>query len=97
VGGETCPEGVEVGACFEPTTPFCQTCDDNDDCPAPRFEQDSLCVEYQDPEGNSRGKSCALGCRDLSDCPRGFECSAFEDQDGNPAGQVCTNARCAGD
>ncbi|GEM_PF-4030586 len=96
-GGETCPEGVEVGACFEPTTPFCQTCDNNDDCPAPRFEQDSLCVEYQDPEGNSRGKSCALGCRDLSDCPRGFECSAFEDQDGNPAGQVCTNARCAGD
>jgi len=93
--GEACPAGVEEGSCFDFPDGFCAPCDNSDDCsPASRYGTDSLCIEYQDRDGNSLGKSCALGCRAHEDCPRGFACSELEDQDGNAAGSICTAAMC---
>lgn len=93
--GQTCPDGVEQGSCFDFPDGFCAPCQDSDDCsPTQRYGSDSLCVDYQDRDGNSMGKACALGCRDSADCPRGFSCNEFEDDQGNPAGSICTAAMC---
>jgi hypothetical protein len=94
-GGEICPTEVEQGACFDFADGFCAPCDDSDDCqPSSRHGSDSLCIEYQDRDGNSLGKSCALGCRDVGDCPRGFACSELQDDQGQSVGHICTAAMC---
>jgi hypothetical protein len=93
--GQACPEGVEQGACFDFPDGYCAACQDSDDCsPEQRHGSDTLCIDYQDRDGNSLGKACALGCRDVRDCPRGFSCNELEDDQGNPAGAICTATLC---
>ncbi len=93
--GQPCPDDVRQGSCFDFPDGFCAPCQDSNDCsPAERHGSDSLCVDYQDRDGNSLGKACALGCRDTADCPRGFSCNELEDDQGNPAGAICTATMC---
>jgi hypothetical protein len=91
---DSCPAEVEAGACFPFPDGFCQPCSEAADCPGPRHGSDSLCVGYEDAEGNELGKACALGCRDLEDCPRGFQCVEVRDGDDQVVGNVCAAAIC---
>jgi hypothetical protein len=94
-GGDACPAGVEFGACFDFPDGFCAPCQESDDCrPASQHGSDSVCIEYQDRDSNALGKACALGCRDLADCPRGFGCSELRNESDQVVGSVCTAALC---
>jgi hypothetical protein len=91
---DDCPAEVATGACFPFPDGFCQPCSEADDCPGPRHGTDSLCVTYNDADDRELGKACALGCRDLEDCPRGFSCVEVRDGDDQVVGNVCAAAMC---
>ena len=94
-GGEACPDNVAQGLCFDFPDGFCAPCQDSDDCSINnRHGSDTVCIDYQDRDGNSLGKACAIGCRDMADCPRGFGCTELQDDGGQTVGHVCTAAMC---
>jgi hypothetical protein len=98
----TCPAPVQDGACFLAPEPWCQTCEDDDDCrDGERFGFSAHCFELtrQNPEtgqDESLGKFCSTGCRDNDDCPRGIPCVRDLPTPDGGTTQGCMDARCAG-
>jgi len=97
----SCPAPAQSGQCFLAPEPWCQRCEDDDDCAAgATFGFTAHCYEMtrQNPEtgeDENLGKFCSTGCRDNDDCPRGVRCiTDLPNPDGGTT-QGCLDALCA--
>lgn len=97
----TCPADVEDGSCFIAPEPWCQTCEDDNDCAGiDAFGYASYCYELQeeDDQGNTvtLGKFCSVGCNSNADCPRGIQCILeLPTPTEGETTQGCLDSRCA--
>ncbi|HNU69919.1 MAG TPA: hypothetical protein PKH54_09150 [Myxococcota bacterium] len=85
--GEVCE--LTQGECQTAEGNYCAVCDQQADDPC--GNEDTLCIGFQDKDGNDMGSYCMPPCSSDPDnlCPQGWQCQEVKNQDGSPAGKVC--------
>lgn len=86
--GEVCEK--QTGQCKPAEGKYCAPCDPNAGDQA-CGDKDTLCVDFQDENGNSKGSYCLPPCGPDPEnpCPQGWQCIEVKDTQGKSYGKKC--------
>lgn len=88
--GEVCDLKADPPTCKPAQGKYCEPCDPQKGEEA-CGDKDTLCVEFQTEDGQSKGAYCMPPCSEDPEnpCPQGWQCQEIKDTQGNSYGKKC--------